>query len=256
MKVDRWISRIIGWLVRGRLVLAPEASEAGGGFDQRAVHRNNSLYSSCSQEGPLTADGVQRSAARPPGAFGWDGWASLQGVHLSSNVGDRAANASSAKRLSVQSGWSCGIRVSKLMNPSIVTCGSCSPHTLDVWATSDNLRARRKVRRNAQDPVGGHRVRHGFGYGERAEPGWHLRCCPRTLQTSPSTTSRGPEGAEPRAVGGSRWLVSGTCRATQSGTLNTPVLFTIAYGQPVPVGCSWPDTPSRRRLRLVGSRRQ
>src|SRR5438552_1397985 len=50
-------------------------------------------------------------------------------AYIASNVGDRDASASSAKRLMVRSGWSCGIRVSKSMNASIVTCGSCSPRT-------------------------------------------------------------------------------------------------------------------------------
>src|SRR5207249_7730521 len=37
-EVNRWVATVIGRFVRGRLVLGPEALEAGGGFDQRAVN--------------------------------------------------------------------------------------------------------------------------------------------------------------------------------------------------------------------------
>src|SRR5205807_10300683 len=48
-------------------------------------------------------------------------------AYIASNVGDRAAKASSARRLMVRSGWSSGTRVSMSMNASMLTCGSCSP---------------------------------------------------------------------------------------------------------------------------------
>src|SRR5713101_4282959 len=48
-------------------------------------------------------------------------------AYIASNVGDRAAKASSARRLMVRSGWSSGTRVSMSMNTSMLTCGSCSP---------------------------------------------------------------------------------------------------------------------------------
>src|SRR6266568_403829 len=48
-------------------------------------------------------------------------------AYIASNVGDRAAKASSARRLMVRSGWSSGTRISMSMNASMLTCGSCSP---------------------------------------------------------------------------------------------------------------------------------
>ena len=91
--------------------------------------RNNSLYSRCSQNARSlrTEYRLISSDAFSKRSGGMDARPSL--AYIASNVGDNSVNALSAKRLIVRSGWSCGIRVSKSMNASIVTCGSCSPRT-------------------------------------------------------------------------------------------------------------------------------
>jgi hypothetical protein len=49
-------------------------------------------------------------------SLSWNGWPTVNRVHLS-NVSDRAVSASSANRLTVRSGWACGIRVSRSSKP-------------------------------------------------------------------------------------------------------------------------------------------